>query len=97
MTHLKNCPPVCTSGVVEVPEDGNAADIHAMLGLGSDDLDDSFCDQAVAIVATDREFSTSHFQRKLGITYNKAPKLAEHSVITAANNVGKREKLVEES
>ncbi len=101
VTHLKSYgPPVYMSGVVEGPEDDNAADIDAVLGLGSDGLDDSLYDQAVAIVAKDRKCSTSYIQRKLGIGYNKAAKLVEqmeeHSVITAANHVGKREILIEE-
>ena len=101
VTHLKSYgPPVYMSGVVEGPEDDNAADIDAVLGLGSEGLDDSLYDQAVAIVAKDRKCSTSYIQRKLGIGYNKAAKLVEqmeeHSVITAANHVGKREILIEE-
>ena len=101
VTHLKSYgPPVYMSGVVEGPEDENAADIDAVLGIGSDGLDDSLYDQAVAIVAKDRKCSTSYIQRKLGIGYNKAAKLVEqmeeHSVITAANHVGKREILIEE-
>ena len=101
VTHLKSYgPPVYMSGVVEGPEDENAADIDAVLGLGSEGLDDTLYDQAVAIVAKDRKCSTSYIQRKLGIGYNKAAKLVEqmeeHSVITAANHVGKREILIEE-
>ena len=101
VTHLKSYgPPVYMSGVVEGVEDENAADIDAVLGLGSDGLDDTLYDQAVAIVARDRKCSTSYIQRKLGIGYNKAAKLVEqmeeHSVVTPANHVGKREILVEE-
>ena len=101
VNHLKSYgPPVYMSGVIEGPEDDNAADIDAVLGLGADGLDDSLYDQAVAIVARDRKCSTSYIQRKLGIGYNKAAKLVEqmeeHSVITAANHVGKREILIEE-
>jgi len=101
VTHLKSYgPPVYMSGVVEGPEDENANDIDAVLGIGSEGLDDSLYDQAVAIVARDRKCSTSYIQRKLGIGYNKAAKLVEqmeeHSVITAANHVGKREILIEE-
>ena len=88
------------SGVVEGPEDEDAAEIDSLLGLGGDGLDDTLYDQAVAIVARDRKCSTSYIQRKLGIGYNKAAKLVEqmeeHSVITAANHVGKREILIEE-
>jgi S-DNA-T family DNA segregation ATPase FtsK/SpoIIIE len=101
VAHLKSFgPPVYMSGVVEGPEDENAAEIDSLLGLGGDGLDDSLYDQAVAIVARDRKCSTSYIQRKLGIGYNKAAKLVEqmeeHSVITAANHVGKREILIEE-
>ena len=101
VTHLKSYgPPVYMSGVVEGPEDENAAEIDSLLGLGGDGMDDTLYDQAVAIVARDRKCSTSYIQRKLGIGYNKAAKLVEqmeeHSVITAANHVGKREILIEE-
>ena len=100
VTHLKSYgPPVYMSGVLEAQDD-DAAEIDSILGLGSDGLDDSLYDQAVAIVAKDRKCSTSYIQRKLGIGYNKAAKLVEqmeeHSVITAANHVGKREILIEE-
>ena len=100
VTHLKSYgPPVYMSGVVEGPED-DTSDIDSLLGLGSDGLDDTLYDQAVAIVAKDRKCSTSYIQRKLGIGYNKAAKLVEqmeeHSVITPANHVGKREILIEE-
>ena len=101
VNHLKSFgPPKYMSGVVEGPEDENATDIDGLLGLGSDGLDDSLYDQAVAIVAKDRKCSTSYIQRKLGIGYNKAAKLVEqmeeHSVVTPANHVGKREILIEE-
>ena len=101
VAHLKSFgPPVYMSGVVEGPEDEDAAEIDSLLGLGGDGLDDSLYDQAVAIVARDRKCSTSYIQRKLGIGYNKAAKLVEqmeeHSVISAANHVGKREILIEE-
>ena len=101
VNHLKSYgPPVYMSGVIEGVDDEREADIDAVLGLGADGLDDSLYDQAVAIVAKDRKCSTSYIQRKLGIGYNKAAKLVEqmeeHSVITAANHVGKREILIEE-
>jgi S-DNA-T family DNA segregation ATPase FtsK/SpoIIIE len=101
VAHLKSFgPPEYMSGVVEGPEDEASAEIDSLLGLGGDGLDDSLYDQAVAIVARDRKCSTSYIQRKLGIGYNKAAKLVEqmeeHSVITAANHVGKREILIEE-
>ncbi|MFC3181727.1 DNA translocase FtsK [Cypionkella sinensis] len=101
VNHLKSYgPPVYMSGVIDGPEDENAAEIDTLLGLGSDGLDDSLYDQAVAIVAKDRKCSTSYIQRKLGIGYNKAAKLVEqmeeHSVISPANHVGKREILLPE-
>ncbi len=101
VNHLKSYgPPVYMSGVVEGPDDEREAEIDAVLGIGSDGLDDSLYDQAVAIVAKDRKCSTSYIQRKLGIGYNKAAKLVEqmeeHGVVTPANHVGKREILVEE-
>ncbi len=101
VNHLKSYgPPVYMSGVVEGVDDEREADIDAVLGMGADGLDDSLYDQAVAIVARDRKCSTSYIQRKLGIGYNKAAKLVEqmeeHSVVTPANHVGKREILVEE-
>ena len=101
VNHLKSFgPPSYMSGVVDGPEDDSASDIDSLLGLGSDGLDDSLYDQAVAIVAKDRKCSTSYIQRKLGIGYNKAAKLVEqmeeHSVVSPANHVGKREILIEE-
>ncbi len=100
VNHLKSYgPPVYMSGVVDAADE-DANEIDSLLGLGSDGLDDSLYDQAVAIVARDRKCSTSYIQRKLGIGYNKAAKLVEqmeeHSVITAANHVGKREILLPE-
>jgi S-DNA-T family DNA segregation ATPase FtsK/SpoIIIE len=101
VAHLKSFgPPVYMSGVTQSPEDEAAAEIDQILGLGSEGLDDTLYDQAVAIVAKDRKCSTSYIQRKLGIGYNKAAKLVEqmeeHGVVTPANHVGKREILVEE-
>ena len=100
VNHLKSYgPPVYMSGVVDAVDE-DSAEIDSLLGLGSDGLDDSLYDQAVAIVARDRKCSTSYIQRKLGIGYNKAAKLVEqmeeHSVITRANHVGKREILLPE-
>jgi len=62
--------------------------------------DDELYDKAVAIVARDRKCSTSYIQRKLAIGYNKAARLVEQmedqGVVTSANQVGKREILIEE-
>ncbi|MCW1920468.1 DNA translocase FtsK 4TM domain-containing protein [Rhodobacter sp. KR11] len=101
VAHLKSYgPPQYMSGVVEGPEDAEAAEIDTLLGLGADGSDDSLYDQAVAIVARDRKCSTSYIQRKLAIGYQKAARLVEqmeeNSVVTAANHVGKREILIEE-
>ena len=101
VAHLKSYgPPQYMSGVVEGPEDAEAAEIDTLLGLGADGSDDSLYDQAVAIVARDRKCSTSYIQRKLSIGYQKAARLVEqmeeNSVVTAANHVGKREILIEE-
>ena len=101
VAHLKSFgPPQYMSGVVEGPEDSDAAEIDTLLGLGADGSDDSLYDQAVAIVARDRKCSTSYIQRKLAIGYQKAARLVEqmeeNSVVTAANHVGKREILIEE-
>ena len=96
-------PPDYVGGVVEGPEDEKAADIDAVLGLGTGgntNGEDALYDQAVAIVIKDRKCSTSYIQRKLSIGYNKAAKLVEQmedqGVVSAANHVGKREILVPE-
>ncbi|NBZ89728.1 DNA translocase FtsK [Stagnihabitans tardus] len=101
VAHLKSFgPPQYMSGVVEGPEEGEASEIDAVLGLGGDGSDDTLYDQAVAIVARDRKCSTSYIQRKLAIGYQKAARLVEQmeeqGVVTAANHVGKREILIEE-
>ena len=102
VNHLKSFgPPSYMSGVVEGPDDDNAGDIDAVLGLSTGEgSDDALYDQAVAIVAKDRKCSTSYIQRKLGIGYNKAAKLVEQMeeqmVVSSANHVGKREVLIEE-
>lgn len=61
---------------------------------------DDIYDQAVAVVLRDRKVSTSYIQRRLSIGYNKAASLVERmedeGLISAANQVGKREILVPE-
>ncbi|WP_112311669.1 DNA translocase FtsK [Pseudogemmobacter bohemicus] len=103
VNHLKSFgPPSYMSGVVEGPDEENAADIDQVLGLGGNtDGEDALYDQAVQIVARDRKCSTSYIQRKLGIGYNKAARLVEQmeeqGVVTPANHVGKREILIPEA
>jgi S-DNA-T family DNA segregation ATPase FtsK/SpoIIIE len=94
-------PPDYVGGVVEGPDEGNASDIDAVLGLGGNtNGEDALYDQAVAIVIKDRKCSTSYIQRKLAIGYNKAARLVEQmedeGVVSSANHVGKREILVPE-
>ena len=79
---------------------GGGAEIDELLGLGSGASDDQqLYDQAVAIVATERRATTSYIQRRLQIGYNRAARLIEtmetQGVISAANNAGKREILIE--
>ncbi len=93
--------PDYVSGVVEGPATEEAGDIDMVLGLGGNTTgDDALYDQAVAIVAKDRKCSTSYIQRKLAIGYNKAARLVEQmeddGVVSAANQIGKREILVPE-
>ena len=100
--HLKaQGEPEYLSGVTDGPDEENAADIDAVLGLGSgDDTEADLYDRAVAIVARDRKCSTSYIQRKLAIGYQRAARLVEQmeeqGVVTPANKVGKREILVGE-
>lgn len=104
VNHLKSFgPPSYIGGVVEGPEDGQASDIDAVLGLntgGNTNGADALYDSAVAIVIQDRKCSTSYIQRKLAIGYNKAARLVEQmedqGLVSSANHVGKREILVPE-
>jgi len=103
VNHLKSFgPPEYLSGVLEGPEEEQAQEIDAVLGLGGNtNGDEALYDQAVAIVARDRKCSTSYIQRKLGIGYNKAARLVEQmedqGVVSPANHVGKREVLIPEA
>jgi S-DNA-T family DNA segregation ATPase FtsK/SpoIIIE len=102
VNHLKSFgPPSYKSGVVDGPDEENAAEIDAVLGLGGGDGDDALYDQAVAVVIKDRKCSTSYIQRKLAIGYNKAARLVEQmedqGIVTPANHVGKRDILVPEA
>ncbi len=94
--------PEYVQSVVEGPKGDDAAEIDAVLGLGTGEADkNALLDQAIAIVAKDRKCSISYIQRKLSIGYNKAAKLVEEmedmGVVSPANHVGKREVLVPES
>ena len=93
--------PEYVSGVAEGPTTEEAGDIDMVLGLGGNtNGENALYDQAVAIVAKDRKCSTSYIQRKLAIGYNKAARLVEQmedeGVVSAANQVGKREILIPE-
>ncbi|MEM7487831.1 MAG: DNA translocase FtsK 4TM domain-containing protein [Pseudomonadota bacterium] len=101
VNHLKSFgPPEYASSVLDGPDEDNASDIDAVLGLtgGNTGGEDALYDQAVAIVARDRKCSTSYIQRKLGIGYNKAARLVEqmeeNGAVTPANHVGKRDILL---
>ncbi|WP_138936156.1 DNA translocase FtsK [Roseovarius arcticus] len=102
VNHLKaQGPPVYVGSVLEGPDEDQASNIDAVLGLtNGSEGEDALYDQAVQIAITDRKCSTSYIQRKLAIGYNKAARLVEQmedqGVVSAANHVGKREILVPE-
>jgi S-DNA-T family DNA segregation ATPase FtsK/SpoIIIE len=101
VAHLKlTGAPDYVAGVTDGPEDGEDNEIDQVLGLGQGGTEAELYDRAVAIAARDRKCSTSYIQRKLGIGYQRAARLVEQmeaqGVVTAANQVGKREVLVEE-
>ncbi len=102
VTHLKSYgPPDYVETVLSGPEEDEAGNIDAVLGLGGNtDGEDALYDQAVAVVIKDRKCSTSYIQRKLAIGYNKAARLVEQmeeeNLVSAANHVGKREILIPE-
>ena len=102
VTYLKaQGAPEYVSGVADGPSTEEAGDIDMVLGLGGNtNGENALYDQAVAIVAKDRKCSTSYIQRKLAIGYNKAARLVEQmedeGVVSAANQVGKREILIPE-
>ncbi len=94
-------PPAYVGSVLEGPDEDQASNIDAVLGLSNgSEGEDALYDQAVQIAITDRKCSTSYIQRKLAIGYNKAARLVEQmedqGVVSAANHVGKREILVPE-
>ncbi len=62
-------------------------------------VDDEMYEKAIEIVRSENKASTSFVQRKLGIGYNRAARIIEcmqkGGIITAANEVGKREVIPE--
>jgi S-DNA-T family DNA segregation ATPase FtsK/SpoIIIE len=100
--HLKSLgEPDYVDAVTEGGDEETQAVVDEKLGLANPgDSDDTLYDKAVAIVARDRKCSTSYVQRKLQIGYNKAARLVEQmeteGVVSPANQVGKREILIEE-
>ncbi len=104
VNHLKQFgPPEYVNTVLDGPDEENASNIDAVLGLntgGNTDGEDALYDTAVQIVIKDRKCSTSYIQRKLAIGYNKAARLVEQmedeGLVSSANHVGKREILVPE-
>ncbi|MCB1504628.1 MAG: DNA translocase FtsK 4TM domain-containing protein [Hyphomicrobiaceae bacterium] len=87
--------PRYVEGITDEPADAAAAPGDIPHGQGEEDL----YDRAVAIVLRDRKASTSYLQRRLSIGYNRAADLIERmeadGLISAANNVGKREILAD--
>lgn len=102
VTHLKQQgQPSYLDSVTEVEEEGGGGNgdspvfDQGAFGSPSGDL----YDQAVALVLRDKKASTSYIQRRLQIGYNRAASLMERmeqeGIVGAANNVGKREILME--
>ena len=83
--------------VTEEPDDDE--DDPYGLSLGGEGGDDLY-DTAVAIVARERQVSTSYIQRRLQIGYNRAARLIERmeedGMISKPNHQGKREILLPE-
>ncbi|WP_414652729.1 FtsK/SpoIIIE family DNA translocase [Hyphomicrobium sp.] len=81
--------PNYVEGITDAPPQSEIAPNSQ--GTGEEDL----YDRAVAIVMRDGKASTSYIQRRLSIGYNRAADLIERmereGLISAANNVGKRE------
>ena len=65
---------------------------------GSGNSDDTFYDEAVALVAREGKASTSFIQRHLQIGYNRAARIMEQmeeqGVVSKADRVGRRKVLV---
>ena len=84
--------PVYVDGILDGPK------ISEIASGARETSDDDLYDRAVAIVVRDRKASTSYIQRRLSIGYNRAADLIERmereGLISAANNVGRRDILV---
>ena len=83
--------------ITEVTEDIEGVSIPPGQG-GSGNSDDTFYDEAVALVAREGKASTSFIQRHLQIGYNRAARIMEQmeeqGVVSKADRVGRREVLV---
>ncbi|WP_336276931.1 DNA translocase FtsK [Bartonella sp. CB178] len=79
----------------------SAGDAKGSVSGNSGDDNDELYLRAVKIVMRDRKCSTSYIQRRLAIGYNKAAsiveKMEEKGIVGAANHVGKREILLNDS
>ncbi len=83
--------------VSDVTEDAEAG--FSMPGMdGGGNSDDSYYDEAVALVAREGKASTSFIQRHLQIGYNRAARIMEQmeeqGVVSRADRVGRREVLI---
>ena len=83
--------------ITEVTEDIEGGSIPPGQG-GSGNSDDTFYDEAVALVAREGKASTSFIQRHLQIGYNRAARIMEQmeeqGVVSKADRVGRRKVLV---
>lgn len=84
--------PIYVDGILDGPK------VSEIASGAREASDDDLYDRAVAIVLRDRKASTSYLQRRLSIGYNRAADLIERmereGLISAANNVGRRDILV---
>ena len=84
--------------ITEVTEDVDDGSIPPLQG-GSGSSDDSYYDEAVALVAREGKASTSFIQRHLQIGYNRAARIMEQmeeqGVVSKADRVGRRKVLVD--
>ncbi|PPD00565.1 MAG: cell division protein FtsK [Hyphomicrobium sp.] len=84
--------PIYVDGILDAPK------VSEIASGARETSDDDLYDRAVAIVLRDRKASTSYLQRRLSIGYNRAADLIERmereGLISAANNVGRRDILV---
>ena len=83
--------------ITEVTEDIEGVSIPPGQG-GSGNSDDTFYDEAVALVAREGKASTSFIQRHLQIGYNRAARIMEQmeeqGVVSKADRVGRRKVLI---